>query len=393
MSGASWLAGLLFAYGGLIAGAPDGGGSGPADGESNLDCAHCHECDHPTASQPCLKEFDCPRHLRSAGLKPELGPDVSILDQLEDLYVPVYFNHRTHAGMAAMEGGCALCHHFTPPDSPHPACRECHPVGASREDLDQPGLKGAYHRQCFGCHQEWDGETKCEICHAKKAGGALHGDATTFCTEVQHQKIAMKDLIIFETGYEDGDRVPFHHKNHVEKYEGECRYCHQQADCSACHTHGEQSHPIGELDDIDLHDTCYVCHESEDGDDCTECHGRDPNDLFRHADTGWGLKIYHAYVKCSSCHDRRGSRLRKPASHECTSCHADGWDPEKFRHDVTRVMLDETHRDADCADCHAGGIGVAPASCDECHDDGRAYSAETGFGAGDFGAGDFGAGD
>ena len=50
---------------------------------------------------------------------------------------------------------------------------------------------------------------------------------------------------------------------------------------------------MGELADVDLHDTCYECHESER---CEDCHGRDPDDLFQHADTGWPLGLYHGWL-------------------------------------------------------------------------------------------------
>jgi hypothetical protein len=326
--------------------------------------------------EPCLKEFTCPRNLVSAELNPELGPAVAILSQLEDLYVPVYFNHRMHAAMAEMKGGCAICHHYTPPNLPHPACRECHLASVSHEGLNQPGLKGAYHRQCLNCHMDWDTETQCEICHAKKAGGALHGSATTYSTTVHHEPIVLRNLIVFETEYDEGDKVPFHHRNHVEKYEGKCAYCHQQESCSQCHVHGADSHPIGNLDEIDMHDTCYQCHDEEKG--CEECHGRDPQDLFDHATTGWPLKTYHSAIRCSSCHTRRGTRFANPEP-ACTSCHPTGWDTDRFNHGVTGVVLDEVHADADCSDCHVEGIGDA-ATCDACHDDDRTYSRHASFG-------------
>ena len=187
-----------------------------------LDCSACHVCDNPTATDPCLKAETCPRHELSQSLAADLGPEIVILDQLEDLYVAVRFDHHAHAAMVDMGEGCETCHHFSPPNSPHPSCRECHPANIQHEDLTQPGLKGAYHRQCMGCHSDWDHDTKCEVCHAKKAGGRLHGTATTFTHDRHYEPIEMKELIIFETGYEDGDTVPVHHRNHAELYEVNC---------------------------------------------------------------------------------------------------------------------------------------------------------------------------
>ena len=337
-------------------------------------CAHCHLCEAPTPEEPCLKEYACPRHLDTDMSKVDHVPETAVLDQLEDLYVPVYFTHGKHARMAAINGGCATCHHYTPPNMPHPACRECHPASANKEDVEQPGLKGAYHRQCLGCHVEWDKSTDCEICHAKKAGGALHGEATTFCTTPHHNPVNMKDTIIFETEYDDGDKVPFHHNNHVHRYGGECAYCHQDQSCSQCHVHGADSHPMGTPDNVDLHDICYQCHDEERG--CEQCHGRAVDDLFHHDSTGWPLRIYHSGVRCGSCHSRMGARFEKPST-ECRDCHADGWDPERFNHQVTGVTLDETHGEADCSDCHIDVTGRR-ATCDECHDDGRTYDRRSG---------------
>ncbi len=360
----------------VAAGDPFDGPMPPLKGEAvkEVDCEHCHVCEQPTYDEPCLKDQSCPRDVAAAKLSPELGPDVIILDQLEDLYVPVRFNHRAHATMTEMDGGCPTCHHFTPPDRPHPECRECHPGSVLLSDIAQPGLKGAYHRQCLGCHVEWDSSTECEICHAKKAGGALHGSATTFTTEIHHTPIEISDLIVMKTEYEEGDEVPFHHSAHVKLYGAECSLCHMHQNCSSCHVHAEASHPMGDPDKIDLHDTCYRCH---DDNNCEYCHGRAHDDRFDHADTGWLLKSYHASVGCTTCHARQNNGLTKPDP-RCAACHPDGWAEGKFNHSDTGVRLDETHVEADCVDCHTDGFG-SPAICSDCHDDDRVYNHQTGF--------------
>ncbi len=337
-----------------------------------LDCSACHVCDNPTATDPCLKAETCPRHELSQSLAADLGPEIVILDQLEDLYVAVRFDHHAHAAMVDMGEGCETCHHFSPPNSPHPSCRECHPANIQHEDLTQPGLKGAYHRQCMGCHSDWDHDTKCEVCHAKKAGGRLHGTATTFTHDRHYEPIEMKELIIFETGYEDGDTVPFHHRNHAELYEVNCALCHEQQSCAQCHVHGAESHPLGELEEVDLHDACYQCHVDQD---CGHCHGRGAGDLFDHASTGWPLKSYHGELHCRRCHVGEGVYPRLDS--DCATCH-DDWNGD-FDHRVTGVVLDEVHGESDCADCHQSGVGRG-VSCDACHDDGRVYGAATGFG-------------
>lgn len=130
----------------------------------------------------------------------ETGPDAVKLDTLADLYEPVEFDHSMHVDM--VEGKCATCHHHTTGEAPvetrckechragEPAdvvaCRDCHPVlrfsaeylhemdeNPQRYHLDKPGLKGAYHRKCLGCHQENGGPTGCQDCHARTKAGDI----------------------------------------------------------------------------------------------------------------------------------------------------------------------------------------------------------------------------
>lgn len=134
----------------------------------------------------------------AAGGFAETGPDTVVLDSLAELYEPVQFNHAQHVDLA--EGKCAKCHHHTTGAVPleprcqkcHKggvdvgvyACRECHPLKRFEADylaslekdrqryhLDKPGLKGALHRACMGCHLENGGPSGCQECHARTAKG------------------------------------------------------------------------------------------------------------------------------------------------------------------------------------------------------------------------------
>ncbi len=92
------------------------------------------------------------------------------LDSISRDYTPVRFDHPKHAAIA---GDCGKCHHQHGNSASLP-CRECHNVTAStfksskksnfmackncHGSLDpaapgMPGLKVAYHRQCFQCHR------------------------------------------------------------------------------------------------------------------------------------------------------------------------------------------------------------------------------------------------
>lgn len=125
------------------------------------------------------------------------GPGSVELGSLANYYSAVTFDHAMHAGLAT---SCAECHHHTTGAAPiDPNCARCHEAGSkassaackdchsdkrfSAEDLakiegnpqlyhkDKPGLKGAYHRKCLGCHTDMGGPTGCRDCHIRNDKG------------------------------------------------------------------------------------------------------------------------------------------------------------------------------------------------------------------------------
>lgn len=67
---------------------------------------------------------------------------------------------------------CTGCHHHSPVGQSPPLCESCHTQPFNENDLHKPGLFGAFHRQCLGCHQAMNitEPSDCVGCHAKKAG-------------------------------------------------------------------------------------------------------------------------------------------------------------------------------------------------------------------------------
>lgn len=64
---------------------------------------------------------------------------------------------------------CQGCHHNSPAGTKPPRCASCH----NKPDVDasplMPGIRGAYHQQCIGCHKVMNIEkTGCTDCHEKK---------------------------------------------------------------------------------------------------------------------------------------------------------------------------------------------------------------------------------
>lgn len=127
------------------------------------------------------------------------GPDSVELSSLAQYYEPVEFDHSMHVDMLG-DKSCAVCHHHTvgtqlvdetcmkcheyggETDSAN--CEDCHPaqrfsaeyLAKIEKDIhlfheDKPGLKGAFHQRCLGCHKEMDAAIGCEDCHARTEAG------------------------------------------------------------------------------------------------------------------------------------------------------------------------------------------------------------------------------
>ncbi len=118
------------------------------------------------------------------------APKTVKLDSLVNSYKPVLFNHEKHIAIA---GDCGTCHHQHGNNASLP-CHECHRVTASSfkssvtgnfmacknchgaydpATPQMPGLKVAYHRQCFQCHRGMAGvgvdPRGCTVmCHDKR---------------------------------------------------------------------------------------------------------------------------------------------------------------------------------------------------------------------------------
>jgi hypothetical protein len=363
---------MILLFGGpLCAGASGQEAKTPLTMEE-LPCNFCHACDKPTRQHPCLSE--CPRTSAAAisrKMSQKGGPDVVILDELENLYLPVPFDHAGHAHMAAMTDGCAVCHHYTPEGTAHPACKNCHEIASKREGLEgmrKPSLKAAYHRQCMGCHREWSGGTQCAACHPPKVGQDQKVPTAKALLEVMPHPIAEPHTKVYELESKPraGAKVIFRHKEHIDRFGLTCAECHREDSCSRCHQEGAADAPraatLG-----DGHRPCSACHDVDNKDACDHCHWNEGDrkpEPFDHERTGWSLGRYHEKLSCRVCHVQVPFVKLDPG---CNSCHGD-WAPDRFDHAVTGQVLDKNHEDVACADCHRDRKFDAPPKCDECHD-------------------------
>jgi len=171
-------------------------------------------------------------------------------------------------------------------------------------------------------------------------------------------------------------------------------------DCGKCHVRGDRAAQPG---------LCMDCHKSVGADvkagqgyhgrlkdkACRSCHtehkGRDAKIVkldtqdFDHTQTDFTLKGKHQGKKCDGCH-RAGEVYRKAPSEciachrkddkhkgglgdKCTKCHDENkWKETTFDHDSTKFVLNLSHANKTCIDCHKENrFTNTPTECVACH--------------------------
>ena len=330
-------------------------------------CSLCHACETPTKSNPCL--VSCPREkMNMVNLSPAQSPATIKMDDLksvQDLYEPVIFSHRAHAEMSEMSGGCQMCHHYNPPGDVV-RCSSCHDPVRQRTDISKPDLKGAYHRQCMDCHQEWNKNLTCESCHELNGSGKSAYSGKEYQKERVHPELKIPTKLVFNTTYDKGKIVTFYHSEHTGIFGIECKSCHKEESCAKCHS----SEPKKKSEKVSVelkHKTCSACHDTKTKSACGSCHlSKEAGPFDHYVRTGFKLKSYHSKLECTSCH--QSARVFTGLSKSCSNCHS-GWNSSNFNHKVTGLELDETHIEFDCGDCHENEDFSQKPSCEGCHDD------------------------
>lgn len=112
-------------------------------------------------------------------------PDVVRIQRLSQKYEAVDFPHQqvVNGLRARIKGNglsgffhngdetiCQGCHHNSPASLHPPQCQSCHSNQWDEKIPLKPGILGAYHRQCMGCHQQMNIEKPmgCTECHKLK---------------------------------------------------------------------------------------------------------------------------------------------------------------------------------------------------------------------------------
>lgn len=312
----------------------------------------------------------------------QAGPDVVMLGQLENYYGPVPFDHKTHVRMAEMSGGCTLCHHYTPQGQHYASCRSCHDAPSAVEYGARPGLKGAYHRQCLSCHQEWSHDTGCNSCHVAKVNSAsakqcpIPQRATSPETRMPAHVAPPPATIAYETPRAAAPVVTFHHVDHTQTFGLQCVDCHRNDSCARCHdvkrspTVVATRHVPGEL-----MSSCTSCHSESR---CQMCHDGVQRQRFDHAErTGWSLAPHHANLECCRCHGEL-KQFTSP-TRSCHACHAQNRRAAPVGVEA-QVVRSVDPGELDCLSCHDGirkclaqsttvhGPATKLNGCTSCHD-------------------------
>ncbi|HLE12236.1 MAG: hypothetical protein A2504_13885 [Bdellovibrionales bacterium RIFOXYD12_FULL_39_22] len=330
------------------------------DNSNPTNCKECHTCDKPSTQALCL--HPCPRHETTNSNKHNLseGPGIVFFKDIAEHFTPVKFDHRAHADMSSLGvEKCNFCHHFTPPGKIQP-CRDCHTKNS--EDLKRPGLKGAYHRQCLGCHREWSHDNKCFSCHENtdKKTPVDPSDKSDIIANA-HPKIQSPQTLVYKTPYRKAPIVTFHHGQHIKSFGLQCVNCHEKFTCGNCHDSDPNKKKKRTMQQV--HQSCDKCHRA---DNCSKCHSLKEMAPFNHADKGWKLNYPHSKLACKECHKTPEEKPKK----ECKFCHKTEWTRQNFNHNSTGLKIDAAHSMFECSYCHSEN-NTFKVFCNKCHFDGR----------------------
>ncbi len=352
-----------------------------------------------------------------------------LLNSNVNYYEPARFTHRTHD--VATEGNCAVCHHrfsFSEDDrigisvrefheeydiravgacdSCHDMetitiskCSSCHWLPNEEDDPNRLGLKGAYHRQCIGCHEDQPSNvfapTDCTSCHhpytpdhsklVEVKENGKPNDVTANCLKCHEQ--AGEDVIkTAHWNWKGHSPAVYGHEHNVDiglsnlmnnylisvgpnaMY---CASCHIGFGCWGQEVDGET---------CDEHLRCVLCLQDRTRIDCLVCH--DTTGTYEKDAAGGGSPA--VFVDLAEV----AKNVGRPSRGTCGSCHFYSDGGANIKHGDLEPVLNDPPDDFDvhmgrydmiCQDCHkttdhkiAGRSMSAPATegriaCERCH--------------------------
>jgi len=151
---------------------------------SDATCRLCHYGPPPSEARASALPVSRPAQTELSFSAREI-PEILHLDLLSGEYEAAFFPHLEivdrmltdirGSSLAVHFHGradqvCRGCHHNSPAGAMPPRCGSCHGQPFNKLNLFMPGLLGAYHQQCIGCHEQMEipDSTGCTDCHQKK---------------------------------------------------------------------------------------------------------------------------------------------------------------------------------------------------------------------------------
>ena len=354
-----------------------------------------------------------------------------VVNSYGDAYEPVRFMHSKHANVL---GDCTICHHRTPREAGDKygrpttmaelksgaaepvACSTCHDHPFRKDQLQTPGLKGAYHQMCIDCHQEAEQtpHARGPVIYSSMVRGPevrpLETRAPTDCLSCHSTRVPDHNKLVKLSGPVDPKQVTEN-----------CLSCHEkegQAIMKTSHWNWQGPSPftVGHEKRVDLGKRRNTINNF-----CINLNGNWPRCTSCHIGYGWKDKNFDfndpTNIDCLVCHDSTGTYTKSPAGagapakgvdlikvaknvgrpsrNTCgMNCHFVGGGGDAVKHgDMSSAMAKPT-RSHDvhmsvgedgmnfrCQDCHktrnhmiAGRSISVPAtegdlSCEQCHTD------------------------
>ncbi len=294
-----------------------------------VECAGCHD---PLQQAVLEKLDDVPRMERNQPNQ-VLVKTVSSKggEPPANRMLPVPFDHKAHEGY---NDSCRACHHAS-----LTSCADCHSVSGSEDGRQVTLVQSMHHRvadsSCVGCHHKQQSKPQCAGCHAGIAQGqSLTSEAACKTChmstdaadpypvddaqrlETAERLLASRQPVTTTVAVEEiPEKVTI--QSLSNRYEGAVMPHRRIVLKLAADIRGSRLAEYFHADDRTL---CQGCHHNTPSTvkppQCASCHGRTSEALNL---TRPGLMAaYHQ--QCIQCHDKMG--LEKPASRECTACHA-----------------------------------------------------------------------
>lgn len=265
-------------------------------------------------------------------------------------------------------------------------CQSCHPAPWDKKDMGD---------LCLDCHTG----VQAQITDIHSLHGAVMIDMTTgdcrLC-HTDHRGIS-GDLTIY-----DGNNFPHYlvgyslqaHQQLEWDRDIICQDCHPSSFrdfdpiiCSDCHFEVDQYFTDAHITSFDI--ICTACHDGVEG----------FNHNYDHSQANFQLTGAHLETACVNCHiGAKDLTMFDAAPSNCSACHLDqdihagnlgsscedchnptAWSPALFDHYQTGFILDGSHFDLSCDECHLDPTfqGLDP-TCISCHLEDDAHQNQLG---------------